>query len=107
MSAHTPGPWRKGKGTVLSDRPIEGGPLGANDFQHYGGFLIAESVTEDNAARIIHCANVHEELKTALQRLVNTVAPFEDKLLKPWSGKANMTSMDLARAALASAKKEA
>jgi hypothetical protein len=47
---HTPGPWREGKnyGAVVSDSPIEGGPLGADDVEHYGGYLICESVAKCN-----------------------------------------------------------
>lgn len=52
-------PWRVGKepGVVVSNNPVYGGPSGANDFHHYGGYLIAESVSPSNAERIVVCVN--------------------------------------------------
>lgn len=48
--SHTPGPWREGNtvGAVVADADVEGGPLGYDAFQYYGGNLIAESVAPCN-----------------------------------------------------------
>jgi len=58
---HTQEPWREGKSSpfmtcVVSDEEIEGID-GANEVAYYGGNLIAESVTPDNARRIVACVN--------------------------------------------------
>jgi hypothetical protein len=48
--SHTPGPWREGKnyGSVVADHPIEGGIMGSDDVEAYGGYLIAESIARCN-----------------------------------------------------------
>jgi hypothetical protein len=49
--SHTPGPWRAGKdnyGGIVADHPIEGGVMGTDDVEHYGGYLIAETVAPCN-----------------------------------------------------------
>lgn len=57
MQKHTPGPWRVGNnsGAVVSDSPegltINGatGATGATAWDHYGGHLIAESISPCNS----------------------------------------------------------
>lgn len=48
--SHTPGPWRIGKnyGGIVADHPIEGGVMGTEDVDAYGGYLIAETVAPCN-----------------------------------------------------------
>lgn len=64
---HTATPWRVGrKGCVVADVPVPG--MGGNDdVAYYGGHMVAESVTEANAAFIVKVVNLHEQLVAALR----------------------------------------
>lgn len=59
---HTPEPWRTGNvsTTVVADSD-DGlhitGATGPDALEYYGGNLIAESVSEENARRIVACVN--------------------------------------------------
>lgn len=61
---HNPAPWTMGIGhCIVSDTPVpEMGGSDATDY--YGGHLIAESVVERNAERIVACVNACEGIKT-------------------------------------------
>lgn len=49
MTTWTKGPWRVGRaGAVVADHPVPG-MSGSGDIEYYGGHLIAESVTKENA----------------------------------------------------------
>jgi len=60
MNEHSGLPWRVGTGhTVLSDDPaysISGGNS-PSDAEYYGGYLVAESVSLENAQWIVKIAN--------------------------------------------------
>jgi hypothetical protein len=71
---HTAEPWRVGKGygAVVADAKVRDGPIGADDVHSYGGYLICESTTKDNARRIIACVNAcagltEQEIKLAVK----------------------------------------
>ena len=66
MSAHTPGPWRRGKcyQSIVADAPVPG-IKGSDDVEAYGGNLIAESVATQNIPLIAAAP----ELLAVLQRL--------------------------------------
>jgi hypothetical protein len=66
MSAHTPGPWRKGKchQSVVAEIPVPG-IRGSDAVEVYGGHLIAESVATQNIPLIAAAPDLLE----ALQRL--------------------------------------
>jgi hypothetical protein len=57
---HTPEPWRVGKLTVIADTNQGlsiNGSYCKQALNYYGGYLIAESITENNASRIVACVN--------------------------------------------------
>jgi hypothetical protein len=66
MSKHTPGPWYAGGDQVLSDTPIQGRSEQDNKSEraYYGGYLIAESITQSNRDRIIVCVNACEGISS-------------------------------------------
>lgn len=67
--SHTPGPWREGKdnyGGIVADYPIEGGCLGTDDVEHYGGYLVAESVAPCNKPLIAAATELLKALRLAL-----------------------------------------
>lgn len=59
MENHTPEPWVKKGSTVIS--PSRGGltveEYDEQTWTYYGGYLIAESITDANARRIVACVN--------------------------------------------------
>lgn len=62
MSVRTPTPWRVGKNgtSIVSDSPdglTLGGATGDDAIEYYGGNLIAESVSPENAAFIVAACN--------------------------------------------------
>lgn len=65
-------PWRIGRpGTVVSNTHVGSAGRGHDDTEYYGGFLICESITHANAARIIACVNAcaglsEEEIRDAI-----------------------------------------
>lgn len=64
MSAHNTGTLRVGNvgGSIVSDTPSVG-QLGDSDcLEYYGGYLVAESATPSNAARLIACWNALRDL---------------------------------------------
>jgi len=78
---HTKTPWRVGKptqmGAVVADEPVP--EIGGSDcVDYYGGHLIAESIAPRNAEFIVRACNAHEQLVTALKRLVD--APGDPSL---------------------------
>lgn len=74
---HTPTPWRVGRpGTVVSDSAdglTINGATGADNVEYYGGNLIAESVSEENAAFIVRAVNFY----TAPMRFWNWLKNFK------------------------------
>jgi len=64
---HTPGTWTRAKngGGVVSDTVPDNytKDTGHNDFEYYGGFLIAESVLEDNIPILCAAPAMLEALK--------------------------------------------
>lgn len=76
MSQHTPTPWQIGKyKSVVSDSPVPE-IIGSNDIYRYGGHMICESVTADNAAYIVKCVNNHVALVEALRSAVATIENY-------------------------------
>jgi hypothetical protein len=69
-AAHTPGPWRAGKGggSVVADAAIADGIGGSDDVEFYGGHLIGESISKCNvsliaaAPELLACAKDFEEV---------------------------------------------
>ena len=70
--SYTPGPWRIGKwgGSVVADAPAPG-VGGSDDVEHYGGHLVAESITPSNA-KLIAAA---PELLALLIELIDIEGP--------------------------------
>jgi hypothetical protein len=65
---HTPGPWRVGKvgEVVVADLPFEGAPDGYDAIDHYGGYLVAESVAPGNRLLIAAAPDLLEALRELL-----------------------------------------
>ncbi len=61
-ATHTPGPWRPGKDgqSIVCDTPISSRVIGTDHIEHYGGHVVAETVTPNNQDRIIACVNACE-----------------------------------------------
>lgn len=72
MSAHTPGPWRKGKwgGSVVTDEPAPG-IAGSDAVDFYGGHLIAESICAPNIAIIAAAPDMLDALVDARAVIVD------------------------------------
>lgn len=75
---HTPTPWRVGKlvpggtmSTVISDsaKGLEK-ITGACDVEYYGGNMIAESVTPENAEFIVQCCNAYDLHTEIVERFI-------------------------------------
>lgn len=64
--SHTKGPWRIGKnyGGIVADHPIEGGVMGTEDVEAYGGYLIAETVAPCNKPIIAAAPQLLEAVKS-------------------------------------------
>jgi hypothetical protein len=64
---HTPEPWRLGKvGTVVADSSegitIDGAKLDLA-IHYFGGYLVGESISTNNANRIVACVNAMEGIE--------------------------------------------
>jgi hypothetical protein len=80
---HTKEPWRVGRcsvsmGTIVSDSPVPE-VNGSGAIEYYGGHLIAESITRDNARRIVACVNACEGIDTENLEMIGRM--FADKKL--------------------------
>lgn len=75
MSGHTPGPWRQGSplDAVVSDSPTCRDYLtrytSDDEREHYGGYLIAESIAPQDRALIIAAPDLLAACKLTLERL--------------------------------------
>ncbi len=71
--SHTPVPWMIGNGavvTLIPDPQVEiTGEHAANTIQYYGGHVICETVTDENARFIVEACNNYEGLKEKVARL--------------------------------------
>lgn len=67
---HTPTPYRVGinKTTIVCDTPVP--EINGSDDNSYGGHLIAESLAPRNAAHIVKCVNLHDELVEVLEAIL-------------------------------------
>lgn len=76
---HSKEPWRQGKAynAIVSDDAC--GPMvnGAEAVAHYGGYMVAESVAEENRRRIVACVNACAGLDT---ELLENIAMLGDTL---------------------------
>lgn len=106
---HTAEPWRAGKDgqSIICDTKIGKWREDNEHLAHYGGYVVAETVTPSNRDRIIACVNpcaginpeAVPDLLSALRRLVSDVKQLEGY----WTeGTGNLISD--AEAALAKAK---
>lgn len=68
MSKHTPGPWQVGRGggCVIASHPVPG-ITGTDDIEYYGGHLVAESITPDNALLIAAADDLYEIVRRLLE----------------------------------------
>jgi len=90
---HTPTPWRIGNhgGEIVADsseRIFINGAIEKDSVEYYGGFLVAESISQPNAAFIVLAVNMHDELVEAVKRVVTLYGidrtPTEmDSVMKP------------------------
>lgn len=65
----TPGPWKRGRGCVTSesnDGLTISGAYEEKAKEHYGGYLIGESVSDANVDFIVKACNNHDALMIAL-----------------------------------------
>lgn len=70
MSRYNQGPWRIGAlASVVCDTPVENGVPGTSDVEHYGGYLICETVSLPNALLIAAAPDLLEACKKALDYL--------------------------------------
>lgn len=72
-SPHTPGPWRVGRNTseVVADVPNPGHHSGHNDHvEHYGGYLIAESILPNNVKLVAAAPDLLDALRFCRSVLV-------------------------------------
>jgi hypothetical protein len=78
MSAHTPGPWRKGKchQSVVAETPVPG-IKGSDAVEVYGGHLIAESVATQNIPLIAAAPELLEAARKACQALLYADHPLD------------------------------
>lgn len=80
---HTPTPWRIGKhGTVVADSAEGISVSGADETQYYDGYLIGESISSNNAERILACVNAcegitNEQLKKLPEMLDDGTAALD------------------------------
>jgi hypothetical protein len=78
---HTPGPWRVSDvGAVVADVPIDGGPDGSDDVEHYGGHLIAESVAPCNRPLIAAAPKLLSALRELNRAWNATSFPCSDRM---------------------------
>ena len=63
MKTHTKGPWRVNERllTIVSDEPCTD-VLGAENVEHYGGYLIAESIAPRNLSIIAAAPEMYEAI---------------------------------------------
>jgi len=103
MSAkHTPGPWKIGKGSfVIADSPAPG-IRGSDMIEYYGGHLICESVSEENAYLIAAAPDLLESLEgivsASTDKWETSYADFKEQFM-PWA-------QNVAKTAIAKAKGE-
>lgn len=80
---HTPTPWRassRGDAIVANEPTSQHGDNNAKELQHYGGYVIAESFTDEDRAFALRACNSHDQLVTALTAcLKRLVADCADK----------------------------
>lgn len=73
-------PYRVGRpGTIVSDNAeglTLGGATGEDAVEHYGGNLIAESMSPDNAEFFSRAGNAHDPLVAALLRAKEAIRAF-------------------------------
>ena len=64
METHTKGPWRVNERllAIVSDEPCTD-ILGAENVEHYGGYLIAESIAPRNLSIIAAAPEIYAALK--------------------------------------------
>ena len=65
MNRHNPEPWRTGHhNAVVCDTPTAHKDV--DNYKAYGGFLIAESIGEHNAKRVVECVNACANFENAI-----------------------------------------
>jgi len=83
---HTKGPWRAGsgtggKGSVVSDHLAVGALGGSDAVDYYGGYMIAESVAQENIPLIAAAPELLAAMPTVPHpggKLLKVVAHYED-----------------------------
>ena len=70
METHTKGPWRVNERllAIVSDEPCTD-ILGAENVEHYGGYLIAESIAPRNLSIIAAAPNMYEAISAAVHAM--------------------------------------
>lgn len=79
MEKHTPTPWRasiRGDAIVADEPTSQHGDNNAKELQHYGGYVIAESLTDEDRAFALRACNSHDELVGALKAILETKPQF-------------------------------
>lgn len=80
----TPEPWKIGDRTVLSESE-EGlsinGAIGEDALKYYGGYLIGESISSNNAERIVACVNNCKGFTTQDLETLGHYKAFHDTIM--------------------------
>ena len=96
MAEHTPTPWHVYEKDPFVICEGGGGSIGIIE-AGYPGVSEAEQIA--NAAYVVHCVNVHDDLVKALESILNVRVEGWENI---WAGSSRC--QDIARAALARAK---
>ena len=96
MAEHTPTPWHVYEKDPFVICEGGGGSIGIIE-AGYPGVSEAEQIA--NAAYVVHCVNVHDDLVKALESILNVRVEGWENI---WAG--SNRCQDIARAALARAK---
>ena len=109
METHTKGPWRVNERllAIVSDEPCTD-ILGAENVEHYGGYLIAESIAPINLSIIAAAPELYDALRELLTDMVIAQGNMRKAAKRDpaWEGCAEIIQprVDAARAAIAKAE---
>lgn len=78
---HTKTPWLASKrcDAIIAKEPTaDHGSFNAKEVEHYGGYLVAESMGADDRAFVLLACNSHHQLVEALAAVVDVLDSFGD-----------------------------
>lgn len=76
---HTPTPWfiSTKYPQIIVAKTGEYSVTGAHEFDFFGGYLVAESMSEENVRYILHCVNMHDQLVCTLRKMIYSLRMHE------------------------------